>query len=97
MEKLKIVWSKQAKEAVKIIYHYHKNKSLQGAKNVKSDLIQSPKTIRFSKQYQVDEINSNYRRIVVRNYKVLYKEEDNIIKIIDVISTKKLPEKLKGK
>jgi hypothetical protein len=57
MEKFRIIWSKQAKEALKDIYDYYKEKSLQGARNVKADLLNSPKTNYFSKQYQVDEIN----------------------------------------
>jgi len=92
---MKIIWSKQARVAVKSIYDYYKKKSLRGAKNVSSDLLQSPKTIHFSKQYQIDEINTDYRRIVVRNYKVLYKEENDIIQIMDVVSSKQSPKKLK--
>jgi plasmid stabilization system protein ParE len=92
METLNIIWTKQAITAVKNIYNYYKEKSLQGAKNVKSDLLQSPKAIRFSKQYQVDDINPNYRRIVIRDYKILYKEIKNTIQIMDVISTKQSPE-----
>ena len=97
MVERKIIWSKQARLAVKSIYNYYKEKSLQGAKNVKSDLLQSPKSILFAKQYQVDEINPNYRRIVVRDYKVLYNEKDNVIQIMDVVGTKQSPEKLKSK
>jgi len=97
MGELKIIWSKQARSAVKSIYDYYKKKTLQGANNVKTDLLQSPKSIRFAKQYQVDEINSNYRRIVVRDYKVLYNEKNNVIRIIDVVGTKQSPEELKKK
>jgi len=97
MEELKIIWSKQARSAVKSIYNYYKKKSLQGANNVKTDLLQSPKSIRFAKQYQVDEINSNYRRIVVRDYKILYNEKNNVIRIIDVVGTKQSPKELKKK
>lgn len=97
MESLKIIWTKQARTAVKNIYNFYKEKSLQGAKNVKSDLLQSPKAIRYSKQYQLDDINPNYRRIIVRDYKILYKEKENIIQIMDVISTRQSPEKLKNK
>lgn len=97
MESLKIIWTKQARTAVKNIYNFYKEKSLQGAKNVKSDLLQSPKAIRYSKQYQLDDINPNYRRRIVRDYKILYKEKENIIQIMDVISTRQSPEKLKNK
>lgn len=92
---MKIFWSKQAKESLKSIYDYYKEKSLQGAKNVKNDLLQSPKTIYFSNQYQVDEINTKFKRIVVRDFKVLYKVKINKIEIIDIISTKRSPKILK--
>ena len=64
MSSLKIIWSKQAKQAVKSIYDFYKEKSVQGAKNVKNDLLQALKTIHFAEQYQIDEINPKYRRIV---------------------------------
>jgi len=97
MSQLKIIWTDQAKSALKQIYNFYKNKSVQGAKNVKSDLLKSPKTILYSKQYQIDEINPKYHRIVVRDYKVLYKEEDGVIQIVDIISTRQSPEVLKNK
>jgi plasmid stabilization system protein ParE len=97
MAELKIIWSKQAQEAVKIIYDYYKEKSLNGAKNVKKDILQSPKNIRYAKQYQVDDINPKYRRIVVRDYKVLYNEKNNVIEIMDEICTLQSPQILKNK
>lgn len=98
MGKFKIIWTNQAKSEVKKIYGYFKEKSLQGAKNVRTDLLQSPKTIYFSKQYQVDDINPKYRRIVVRSrYKVLYREEGDVIKVVDIVSTHQDPETLKNK
>jgi plasmid stabilization system protein ParE len=97
MGKLKIIWTNQAKLALKSIYDYYKEKSLQGANNVKSDLLQSPKTIYYAKQYQIDEINPKYRRIVVRNYKVLYKENKGAIHVMDIVCTLQSPEILKNK
>jgi addiction module RelE/StbE family toxin len=98
MGKFKIIWTNQAKAEVRKIYDYYKEKSPQGAKNVRTDLLQSPKTIYFSKQYQVDDINPMYRRIIVRgDYKVLYKEETGVIKVVDVVSVKQSPEILKNK
>lgn len=70
---------------------------MQGAKNVKSDILNGPKAIRFSKQYQLDDINPNYRRIVIRDYKVLYRVRVGTIQIMDVICTKQSPEILKNK
>lgn len=97
MAKPKIVWSIEAKNTLKEIYDYYKGKSLQGAKNIRSDLLNAPKKIVFAKQYQEDEINPKYRRIVVRHYKVLYLEKDNKVEIIDIVSTIQSPEVLKSK
>jgi plasmid stabilization system protein ParE len=97
MRKLKIIWTAQAKSALKSIYDYYREKSLQGANNVKSDLLQSPRTIHFAKQYQIDEINPRYRRIIVRDYKVLYKENKGSIQVMDIVCTLQSPEILKNK
>lgn len=97
MRKLKIVWTMQAKEALKDIYDYYKDKSPQGAKNVKSDLLKAPKSVYFSMQYQVDDINPKYRRIIVRDYKILYKENKSTILVMDVVSTRQSPEVLMNK
>jgi len=98
MGKYKIIWTNQAKASLKMIYEFYKEKSPQGAKNVRADILQSPKTVYFSKQYQLDEINPKYRRIIVRgDYKVLYKEESGIIKVMDIVSVKQSPEVLMNK
>lgn len=98
MGSYKIIWTTQAKQDLKNVYEYWKKKSLQGAKNVRSDLLKSPKTIYFAKQYQVDDINPEYRRIVVRTYyKVLYREIRNTIYVTGVISTRQSPDVLRRK
>ncbi len=97
MSQLKIIWSTPAKKSLRDIFDYYKTKSVQGAKNVRTDLVQAPKTIRFAEQYQQDDINPKYRRIVVRDFKVLYLEKDEAIHIIDIISGRQSPETLKGK
>ena len=97
MSGFKVIWSKQAKESLKKIHDFYKEKSIQGAKNVKNDLLKAPKTTNFSKQYQIDDINPKYRRIVVRDYKVLYLEVQGEIQVIDIIATKQSPDVLKSK
>lgn len=95
MGNLRIVWTIQAKESLKAIFDFYKLKSPQGAERLKHHILMSPKAILFSKQFQVDDINPKYRRIVVRDFKVLYKEDQNQIVVIDVISTKKSPDALR--
>ncbi|MEL6560941.1 MAG: type II toxin-antitoxin system RelE/ParE family toxin [Bacteroidota bacterium] len=97
MNEIKIIWTNQAKDALKGIYEYYSKFSINSAKNVKSDLLKSPKKIYFSKQYQIDDINPKYRRIVVRDFKILYKEDPSTIWIMDIVSTKQSPDILRNK
>lgn len=98
MSGYKIIWTSQAKQDLKNVYEYWKKKSVQGANNVRSDILKSTKTIYYSKQYQIDDINPKYRRIVVRAYyKVLYREIKNTIYIVGVISTHQSPDVLKSR
>ena len=78
--------------ALKDIYLFYKKKSIQGAENVKKEILNSPKTIYFAKQYQIDDINPKYRRIVVRDYKILYIERKGAIFIMDIVCTKQSPD-----
>lgn len=88
MGNYKIKWSSLAKQDLKNIYDYWKTKSLQGAKNVRSDILKSPETVHFAEQYQVDDINPKYRRIVVRSdYKILYRVNEDTIFIMGIINT----------
>lgn len=98
MKNLKIIWTLQAIDDLKNIYNFWKKKSLHGANNVRSDIIRSPKTIYFSEQYQIDDINLKYRRIIVRdNYKVLYKIKNDAIYIVGIVSTFQSPNIIKDK
>lgn len=89
MGKLKVIWSNRAKAQLKSIHDYikYKKKSPQGATNVKRDILQASKDIVYADQYQQDEIEPDYRRIVVRHYKLLYKEKDGNILILRLFDT----------
>lgn len=86
-----VVWTNEAKNQLKTIFNFYKEKSVQGANNVKNDILKTTKNIRFSEQYQKDEIESEYRRIVVRDYKILYREENGVVYIVRVFSNKRDP------
>lgn len=64
-------------------------KSLQVAQNVKNDILKATRELHFVEQYQRDEIEPEYRRIIVRDYKLLYKEEkEGTVFIARIFSTK---------
>ena len=94
---IKILWDNQAKADLKLIFEYIKLKSPQGAKNVVRDIIKQSKSIHFTEQYQVDEfLGEPYRRMVVRNYKIIYKiQSEAEIRILQIFDTRQNPIKLK--
>lgn len=95
---LQVEWTYTAKKSLQKIYDRHAEYSRSLAEKRIDKIIEMADAIVFTQQYQVDDINKSYRRIVVNGeYKVLYKEHSGIIYIMDVVSTKESPEKLKKK
>ena len=98
MEKIERVdWTDTGKSALKSVFEFHLEYSERSAEMIVNEIVEKADSIIFAKQYQVDEINPKYRRIIVRDYKVLYKERNFIIEILDVICTLQSPEILKNK
>lgn len=89
--KLSIVWTEQAKLALKEVYKFHKKISVEWAAKIRDKIYQSPEALIYSNQYQLDENNSDFRRIVVGHYKVLYQEKKNVIYIMDVVCSLQAP------
>lgn len=94
---IKILWDDNAKEDLKLIFDFIKLKSLQGAKNVIKDIVHQSKNIHYGEQYQVDEfLGEPYRRMIVRDYKIIYKvHSENEIRILQIFNTLQNPVKLK--
>ena len=76
---------------MKEIYKFYKDISPQGAENVKNDILKAAKEIVFAKQFEQDEIEPNFRRIIVRHYKLIYTIEKDIIAILRIIDTRQNP------
>lgn len=91
MDNLKIVWSKTALNSLQSIYEFHVINSKTSEENIISEVYNAPDSIAFPYQYQIDPIYSNYRRIIVRDYKILYEYLYNVINIVDIISSKQNP------
>lgn len=93
MSSLKIIWTNTAKDQLKTIFYYYSEKSTQSASNVKKEILKTTKEIYFAEQYQKDEIEPEFRRIIVRHYKILYKEYQGIIFIARIFDTRQDPNK----
>ena len=98
MKAVKIIWTEQAKLSLKQVYDFYKKKSQKDADNVKYDLLKAPKYFfkTVSSRHYQPELR-NYRRIVIRNFKILYKASDSVVKVMDIVNTRKSPEILKKK
>lgn len=83
-----VVWTKQSRESLTAILDYRYKDLLSARKIVRKDIIGSSKEIVFADQYQQDEIFPEYRRIIVRDYKLLYKVQKEIVYILNVVCTK---------
>jgi addiction module RelE/StbE family toxin len=96
---IKILWDNKAKSDLKLIFEFIKLKSPQGAKNVIRDIVKQSKNINFKDQYQVDEyLGEPFRRMIVRDYKIIYKvESETEIRILQIFDSRQNPNKLKKK
>lgn len=94
MNSFKIVWTSTAKNTLKEIYDFYKPKSVQVAKNIVTDIRTTVTNIKYPEQYQADEILPQYRRMIVRHYKILYSFKNDTIRIHRIFDTRQNPDKL---
>jgi plasmid stabilization system protein ParE len=95
MAELKKAWTKTATAQLKVIYESYKVKSPQAAKTIKDEILQATKSLHFAEQYQRDEIEPEFRRIIVRHYKLVYIEKNGIVFIARIFDTRQDPDKQK--
>lgn len=81
----KVVWTREAQKSLNAILDYRYKDIPSARKILRSDIISSSKEIVFATQYQRDEVFSQYRRIRVRDYKILYKEIEGVVYIMNVV------------
>jgi plasmid stabilization system protein ParE len=89
--RLKVIWTNKSKEQLKAIYKYYKVVSPQGAKNIKDAILKAGRELVFAEQYQQDEIELEFRRVIVSHYKLIYTIEEDIIWILRIFDCRKDP------
>jgi len=94
-KEITILWSIAAKDSLESIYDYYFQFSERAAERIRKDILDKVYTLRFIKQYQIDEINPEYRRIIARHYKIVYKVESQTILILNIFDTRQDPAKSK--
>ena len=97
VKKTKIIWTKSSKDDLKIIYQYYFQFSKKIAKKIINTIINKTSILDisgFEKAGQIDEYNNNFRRLIVGNHKILYKELENHILIVRIFDCRQNPKKL---
>jgi addiction module RelE/StbE family toxin len=83
-----IIWTSKSFEDISNIHHYISLEiSLETANKIIDEIYQAPNSIIFEEQFQVDDYRKDCRRIIVRNYKILYHVKDSEIFIIRIFNT----------
>jgi plasmid stabilization system protein ParE len=88
MSKLTVFWSENAKLDLKEIYFELKTKySKETALKVRDELFNSANNVIYAEQFQFDEYRIDCRRIVVRNFIILYQVKDDSVFIVRIFNT----------
>jgi plasmid stabilization system protein ParE len=86
--KFEIFWTENAKEDLKEIYISLKIKiSKETALKIRDELFNCTDEIVFAEQFQLDEYRIDCRRMIVRNFKILYQIQGNAIYIIRIFNS----------
>lgn len=96
-QELRFIWSRESSLDLKGIYDFYSPKSKTAAASIVIDIQEETESIKFPFQAQVDEFNSQYRRVFVRkHFRVIYGVDGEIINIIRVFDTRQEPSKMKS-
>jgi plasmid stabilization system protein ParE len=83
-----IFWTTNAKLDLKDIYlSLEQNISLPVATKITDEIFGSLNSITFTDQFQIDEYRIDCRRIITRNYKILYQFHHNTIYVVRIFNT----------
>ena len=89
-----VIWTSKSFEDISNIHHYLSNKiSSETAHKIIDEIYQAANSITFVEQFQNDEYRKDCRRIIVRNYKILYYSKDSEMFVIRGFNTLQDPPK----
>ncbi len=90
-----LIWTLEAENDLDAIYDFYLIVSEKVALKIIIEIIFEADKIIFSEEFLVDDINPNYRRIIVRHFKILYRKVKNQIVVFAIFDCKQSPAKLK--
>lgn len=90
---LAIKWSETSASDLQVIFDFYLLKSPTAAVKIVEEILEKVESIDFAQQYQKDEINRNYRRLIILHFKVLYRFDKNVVYISRIFDTRQDPKK----
>lgn len=68
-----IIWTSKSYEDIASVYEYLAHRiSVETADKIIDEIFEAPSQITCPEQFQFDEYRKDCRRIIIRNYKILY-------------------------
>ncbi len=92
----KIIWTDKAKTSLHHIWKFYAEVNPELGDKIVNEILQGVAGMIFLEQYQLEEaLSENYRRIIVRHFKIIYRPIENGILVLQVFDTRQNPDKLK--
>lgn len=89
-----VFWATQAEADIDAIYSWLFERSPVAAAKVVGEIFDAAESVVFGGQYQGEELVPETRRMVVRNYKIIYTTYGTNLYIIRIFDTRQNPSRL---
>ena len=77
------------------MWDFYAVKNIKAADKIIAEIIETANSIGFPEQYQTEEaLGKNYRRIIIRHFKIIYRVEKDTIRILQVFDSRQDPKKM---
>jgi plasmid stabilization system protein ParE len=99
--KLRIIWDNEARNSLKSIYDYIKNRESEDvAKKVRGEIVSQVKMLlnfpeKYAREHYLNEEKGDFRYKVVWRYKIIYEITSNAIHVLDIFHTSRDPSNIK--
>ena len=95
---VKVIWTKGSRVSLRKIWKFYSEIDPKIADRIIEEILETAESIKFDKQYQVDELlKGEFRRVIIRHYKIIYRIQKDTLQVLRVFDTRQDPKKLKGK
>lgn len=81
---------------MRLVWDFYADVNEKIADQIISEIIQAVEEIKYNEQYQREEsLDGNYRRIIVRHFKIIYRPLNKGILILQIFDSRQNPGKLR--